>query len=377
MGSEDNNKIGVELIHNNISSGMSRRRLLRQLSAAGFTGASLTGLTVDDVQAAASNQVPIVVGHYREDPDDPNSERIPVIKNVASDWYNSYLRAIQVKEKISPHLAKRDGVAYVGVNAKGRSNIIVGLLKEYLASTMGAIPERVDGVDIEVREAGHFEEQACDTDTLRTWDDGSEVPGSIKVTNSKGNGTLGGPIYDYYSRFITAFHVFPNDSGNLTNPRLNLHNGTKFAEVIDYNCAEDWAVCKHANGYKPKTKIKYSGYSALTGNFSKAGVADLQNNGNKPKKVGQITCRTTLGEILGVDMTIYVAQGCVPHPHQVLFQSNGGDMDDGDSGSMSYFESPNNSSYCWGVSLCNYQDPNDQNVFGVALHRLNDHGYTL
>lgn len=91
---------------------MSRRQLLSSLVGVGFTRLTANYLTKDDIDNAASDQVPIVVGFHSED---PHSERTAHTEYVPADWYNNFRHAIQVKHRLTKTLGQLPGIVSVGV----------------------------------------------------------------------------------------------------------------------------------------------------------------------------------------------------------------------------------------------------------------------
>lgn len=352
---------------------LSKRRFLSRVVGGSLGIGGYLSFTED---GRAEGTESIIIGYHRKNPDDPSSDRVPYRKNVDSRWYNNLQKARKVKKNISPQYGKQKNVVYVGVDPSDKPNIIIGVDNSKDAN--GDIPDQAEGVDIEKREATPPEQTLCDTDTLRNWTDTTDVPGGVQV-EADGIGSMGGIVRDNigYSYFVTCRHIFPGDGSSLSDKTLTLDDGTAIGEVVEDQCDEDFVVCDIKNVDNTNAYIKYSNYSGLTGNFTKDGIADLQNQSAVIEKVGRTTCRTQLGEVNGVDIDIWIAEGCVPHPHQVLYDSSAGAHDGGDSGSMAHYDSPIDSSYCWGVSLCNYQDPNDNNVFGIGIFRLSNYGYSI
>lgn len=74
---------------------MGRRRLLRTLASVGFAGSALQYLSIEDIKAASSDEVPIVYGFARTDPDDPTTLS-PRKKMVPADWYSDLQHALNL-----------------------------------------------------------------------------------------------------------------------------------------------------------------------------------------------------------------------------------------------------------------------------------------
>ncbi|MFC6962934.1 hypothetical protein ACFQL7_06410 [Halocatena marina] len=76
----------ADKIHTKTYPGMSRRRLLSSLLGVGFTHSTASHLTKADIDTAASDEVPIVVGVHSET---PSSQRTPIKRYVPADWPTS------------------------------------------------------------------------------------------------------------------------------------------------------------------------------------------------------------------------------------------------------------------------------------------------
>lgn len=380
----DSNQAETERVHNEQHSGVSRRRLLRTIAAGVGSTATALYINSDDVEAAASDEVPIVIGFESKDPDRPHESFGPVKKNVPADWYNDLQHARQVKAQINENFGKRPDVIGIGVvtgKYGGHSAYIeIDVLPEHVDTARGELPEQVDNVPIEVTASGVPTPDSCNT-----YDFGSTVPGGVQCEAGIGDepiGTLMSRLYDSSGnhRFCTAQHLFKVSGTNRTNyDGEDLHHPTdayaRIGEVVSSHCYDDIVVAAPRNSHSPERRIEDASPSAVNGQFTKDGLADLDAAGENLHKIGRTTCHTS-GSIKAIDWTIWSGYGCLPRDHQVKWGS-GSDSEGGDSGAAVYHENPNNSSYIWIASVDQYSnDGSGDYVGGTSAYSIkNQHGY--
>lgn len=82
---DNNSSSDVGEIHKPHMQKLGRRGLMKKLLGLGFTASTAAAITTEDIKGASSDEVPIVIGHHRVDPDDPSSERVPYKKYVPKD----------------------------------------------------------------------------------------------------------------------------------------------------------------------------------------------------------------------------------------------------------------------------------------------------
>jgi hypothetical protein len=371
----------TDAVHDTTYPGMSRRRLLSTLPGLGFTQATAEFLTKDDIDGAASDEVPIVVGFYN---DDPHGERKPYKKYVPSDWYNDFRHATQVQERISDDLGRLPGVVSVGVVpgelGGDNSRLIVRLQKPDLTNTLGEIPVSVEGIEVEVDYVEGFEPMSCTSD-LQEWDwFDSSIYGGYEVQGDKSGvvGSVGAPAFKNGHRYLTTCqHIF--SGANNEGKTLRSPGGTALGTVAADKCREDYVMVDVNSSHFIERKISHSGYRGITGHYSYDGLGHLKSKGANTQKVGRTTCQTTFAEIQTTAETIFTAPGCVPKPYSVFHKDNSSSNDQrgGDSGSISFRVSPNNNNYSWLISMMNYEDTGTDDVFGVGIYRLADFGYNF
>lgn len=368
-------------IHGETYPGMSRRRLLSSLSGLGFTQVSAKFITREDIDNAASDEVPIVTGFYS---DDPTSETTAYKEYVPADWYNEFRHATQIKQQLESSLIQIPGVVSVGVvpgeRGGGSSHVVVRIQENVLGTILGDIPTLIDGIEISVEPVNEFRSLSC-AGSLRNWNASqSSIYGGYEVWGdaSKPIGTVGAPAFKNGRRYLaTCKHIF---SGKDSTGKILRHpNGARLGKVSKSRCMEDFAMVSLDPGHYIERNIRHSGFRGISGHYSHDGLANLKSRRVKTRKVGRTTCRTTFGRIQSTAETIFTAPGCVPKPYSVFHkdQSSGNDLKQGDSGSISFYKAPNNSNKCWLVSFINYEDAGTNDVFGIGLYRLADFGYSF
>ncbi|UPM42410.1 hypothetical protein [Halocatena salina] len=338
-------------------------------------------ITQEDIDGAASDEVPIVIGFHSDNPfDEPTAHK----RYVPADWYNDFLHATRMKHRVEQSLGAMPGVVSIGVSPGERggdnSRLIVRLQDSDVRTMMGEIPTHVEGVKIDVESVSGFESISC-TDTLRNWSSSTAaIRGGYEVRGNSNApiGSVGAPAFKNGKRYLaTCQHIF---SGNdATGSTLKHPDGTSLGTVKHTKCKEDYAMVKLHGRYRIERAIRYSGYNGISGHFSYDGLGHLKSRGVNTQKVGRTTCRTSFSKIQTTAETIYTAPGCLPKPYSVFHKDNssGNDLKRGDSGSISFYESPNNSNKCWLVSFINYEDGKTNDVFGIGIYRLADFGYNF
>lgn len=381
MTQDDPVRPATDKIHNETYPGMSRRRLLSTLPGLGFTQITAEYLTKDDIDGAASDEVPIVVGFHS---DDPHAERKPHKQYVPSDWYNDFRHATQVYQNVAGTLGSIPGVVSVGVVpgelGGDNSRLVVRIQELGLDTALDEIPVRVNDVRIKCESVGGYEPMSCTRD-LQEWDwFESSIYGGYEVQGDSSGpvGSVGAAAFKNGYRYLaTCQHIFA-DSDN-TGKTLRSPGGTPLGTVAEDKCKEDYVMVDVNSDHNIKREISHSGYRGVTGHFSYDGLGRLKSQGANTRKVGRTSCRTTFSKIQATAETIFTAPGCLPKPYTVFHKDNSSsnDMKRGDSGSISFHASPNNNDNCWLVSFMNYEDTGSDDVFGIGMYRLSDFGYSF
>lgn len=383
-------------VHDERLSGVSRRRLVQTLSAAGFSAGSALHLTADDVAAAADDQVPIVYA-LAPDPDTPASEENrglqPRVKNVPADWYDDVQRAYRVHE--SSALSSRPGVAGTGVNPAeygGKSSHIDVYLSESaipadghvnsLETARSRIPESVESVPTRLRTIETPELNGCGDGDCNNGDYGDLVPPGVECSgDDSGYLTLGPRIEDGGGAkyFITNHHGFNDDGKDPYGDKLDHPaQSDPLGEISQWDCKQDFAMAFPNSDHTIQTytgPVECIGDRFMQGQFKKDGLSDRKAAGDPLHKIGQRTCHTQ-GQIRNVDGYIgNLNDGCSDRNGQV-FWGDESDAKDGDSGSPTYAPDPESSDYYLVSSLHagkipSYLDPNYTGyAFGTGAYAI-------
>lgn len=387
------NKPATEKIHNERVSGMGRRRFTKTLLALGFGASTAATLTAEDVKAAASDQVPIVIG-YRVS--DGGATHHPVKKNVPADWYNDYQHARQVREREGKALLENPNVKAVSVSPGkygGRNARINVSIDAEQPATADTVPDTVDGVPFEVNHVGGYKLGACNCPSggnYNTWHSDDTVPGGMKICPGNGSyGTLTGWAYRNLNEyFLICNHMYGGDGTDHQGESLYQPDCSEDAlgEVERGFCSYDVMLVSPTNGHQPVTEYEDATPSEnITGYFTASGLGDISAANRQVEKYGCRTGRTNGYIESGDGWTSFY--GCVPKTGQLEWGDNS-DFDDGDSGSLVYHAAPNSSGgfrndriwACgvaaartadWGSAVANF-------VWGTAAWKLkNDLGITL
>lgn len=376
--SDDTARPKTDEVHNERLSSMGRRRFLSVVTGAGFAFETAKHLTPEDFEAAASDQVPIVYGMARSDPDDLESLD-PRKKRVPADWYNDLQAAIRVKEKVD--FIHQEGVKGVGVipGEYGGQNASVRVDLHHVKADQlrGRVPERIDDVPIEIREVGEGKPGGCNTG-----DAGENVPGSVVGVGDAdtSTGTLAAPLLkDGKPYFATCKHIFKG-TGSEVIDKLLFHpdkNSAAVGKIIDTHCFDDFVVADSINVHTPESRIEGASPDEVIGQFSKSGLSDLKAQGKPLRKIGISSCYSE-GQIGSVDAQTS-HYGCVPKDGQVTWGTCN-DFEDGDSGSVTYRPDPDNSdTFIMIGSLCNAREPSELGcdfTWGTGAYRIrNQWGY--
>lgn len=370
-----NNLLRVRDIHSKKISGMGRRRFLETLASAGFTGAAAY-LSIEDVKAASTDEVPIVVGFRSDEPKESIDSMTPVVEYVPADWYNNLQQAREVQSQFEQSIGEMEDVVGIGVeagktggeNASVRVNVLPGQKSQML----GAIPESEQGVPVEISEAIPPQPGACNTG-----DFGDTIPGGVRgisTSNSGAYGTLGSAtIANGNRRFITAHHLYGRRSirgESLFHPK----RGNRIGEVVRTHCYDDFVLAAPRNGHRPTRRIEDARYPRVRGMFSRDGVTNLRRRGIRLKKVGCTSCLTS-GEVKSANYTFTYGYGCIPRDGQIRWGRGRPTFTDGDSGTMIYSRAPNGNNVSWVAGNAQWYQNNA--VGGTSTWSINNkHGYT-
>lgn len=168
------------------ASRLTRRRVMKLATAAGFSTATALTMTPEDVKAQDSDQVTIsfdISGRNK--------------KTVDADWYDHVQRSKRVRDTIESKYYSRDGINGVGIGNDGEHHVVVVLDKNHSKKDerRGELPERKNDVRIEIEEEDEIPSPKHNTD------DGCqshEGPCDDKITDtySVPGGVVAGPYLE-------------------------------------------------------------------------------------------------------------------------------------------------------------------------------------
>lgn len=96
-------------INSKKESKLTRRRILKYLTAAGMAPSAAANITVDDVKAADSDQVPISI--------DVDGE---IIEHVPADWYDRVVHTRDVRDKLARNHGRKESILAIGYDPATR-----------------------------------------------------------------------------------------------------------------------------------------------------------------------------------------------------------------------------------------------------------------
>lgn len=376
----------VGRIHDTRYATKGRRGFLRALTGVGFAASTAAHLTVEDVQAAGDGEVPVVVG-FRHDPEFTSVE--PQTRTVPADWYDDYLHATRVFEANRRRLVERSGVKAVsfvpGDYGGDNARVTVDVNSAEEPDAAGSVPERVDGVPVEVREVRGHELGYCSDLNYNTGHFPDDTPGSIQVCSGDSTATLTCRVYDpndYQEYFLVSNHLYGGQGDDHAGESLYQPDASypALGVVEQGHCYVDAMRIDPRNGHDPVSRIEdiYPSEN-LTGWFTRDGLSDMKADGEYIQKYG---CRTgtTMGPIESTDgWTSYY--GCTPKVGQLQWGDND-DMDDGDSGSLAVNAPPDGSGgyesdEVWACGMCNartadWASDGANYVWGTAAWKLHN-----
>lgn len=348
----------LEQVNGERVTSMGRRRFVTTLAGAGFGAAAIEHLTPEDIAAAASDQVPIVIGFSSDDPERPAETFTTVKKNVPADWYDELQLARRVNENLKSQFLHREGVIGLGVEPGeygGRTaSVEVDVTPEHIDELRGELPEVVDGIEVGVNQGSEITPLGCDSSQsgCNQSDFYSSIPGGVQCVGDSDEpvGTMMSRMYDENNnrRFATAGHLFKGSNANGKKLYHPDKNADHVGEIVRSHCYDDFVLAAERNSHYPQRRIEDANPEPVNGQFTRDGVTDLKGQDEKVRKVGRTSCKTC-GYIENANYT-HTGYGCTPKDGQVKW-GEGSDSQGGDSGAPVYHLSPKNSSYQWIVSL--------------------------
>lgn len=364
------------------TSRLSRRTLMKELSAVGFGAISAATLTADDVKAASSDEVPIT---YAMEADDKMRTSYTAKKRmVPADWYEDVQRAHRAHDNYGfDNIPGIVGTTVLpGTFSGNRAQIQVEISPELardqgqgIGESRGKVPEQIEQIPTKVVESSK-PKLGC-----YTKDYGSEPPVGSYVSGSKFGGSLGCPIYkDGNAYFSTNYHLW-TDQDNLSYANLENSNNDVIGYVVDWDCKDDFVAASPAYGYSVNRELVDAGGNYILGYYTKAGIDGLAANDEYARKRGQTTCYTA-GEIKGQGDAYAYDADCPERLNQVKWGKAEDDFTDGDSGSVAYASPYDDVSddrkyaLCINAARVASYDPTGDYVYGTAgWHIHNEYGY--
>lgn len=357
--------VKVDEIHKKRMSSMSRRRLMSSLTALGMTAGSAAYITPEDVKAAGSDQVPLVKGHTFEEPGDPTTERVTVKEYVDADWYNNLKRAEKVQKALV--LEEIDEVTLVetrppepgGENAYINVEVAKKLSAEAnknASDIVGELPERSNGIRIEatVNESLGYESEEDEGASESEQDDSIEsTSATVNAGQELHTGSSGGRVYfDSHDnpRFITCHHLWHGEEP-VENSVSVYDSGVELGSAIAGDCTSDYIIFSPESDVFVSNRVDMGSVVDITGEYSQDYVNFLAGEGESVRKYGQRT-GYTVGELHTANGYVaYVGgEGCDDRSDQVRW-GDGDDFDEGDSGSVAWYEYGDGYEDNWAVCL--------------------------
>lgn len=347
---------------------------------AGSGGIGIAGcLAVDDSPTSDADEVPIVYGVVRADPDDPTSLE-PREKTVPAPWIENLELAFDVQRQ----LRNADLAGFVG------SFVIPGDYGEPTPSI--AIQSTAEGIHDEV--ASLSDDVAFDVDVIEGIPDPTAdsstgqpttvadledltVPGGVFCGNEAVRGSLAPAVYDEATGdrvFATANHLYGGSGEDHRGEPLYLYGDDTretVGRVRQGFLEADVVVADPTGGYIPTSEISDATPGTVRGQFTKHGLADLMAREKSLEMTAAISGRAS-GEIKGIDGTT-VYTGNAVRTGQLLWGDESS-FTDGDSGSVSYRVDPEDADHLLVAGFNNARTwwPGANFTWGTAAHQLRD-----
>ena len=363
---------------------MGRRRFVETLVGVGFSSGMANALSADDFEDADDDEVPIVYGFVRSDPDDPTSLDART-KTVSAGWYDEIKAAFSAHRRLELEL---DGTVVSSVVPgsfrSGGTNLLVEVSHEDLVDR---VPEVVDQVPVVVdvieslRDAlGHNDaDSASLAPGARPSEVGVDIVSGVACSNGNSNATLSAPLYDANDQtryFVTSNHLYGGDGrDNRGEPCYVTPDDGDPIEIgtVEYGYErEDFVLIRPNDGYVPVAEIQGATPTTVTGGFTRWGLADLKARGSELEKIGATTGHTS-GPIKMIDAAT-CAYGTVCQTGQLAWGSED-IFSDGDSGSVAYHpdpENPDDGVLIAGLNNARTWWPGANYVWGTAAHVIAD-----
>lgn len=363
-------------IHTKRIRGMSRRRLLKTLTAFGFSSATAAALTPNDVQAADSDQVPISIDHSEESTvmvDADWYDRLQATRDtfgaMKRDWLPPQGRRNSNKsQKAHGPKDKHDDVIGLYISAgKGNDNphIIVSIDQDSNTKdeTRGNIPERRGGSRIKIEERDREKELAvdhtnCDDKEVSNPD---RIPGGVRIrfAGRDGHGTLTPRVvdgdFDHNYSLATAAHVLSRDENECGDDLIGTsayHHGNYIGSVVAVDHDLDMAIIHNSSSTnQPIPEVWHpvdhsQRWEPIEETLTKDGVDFWINNDRQLFKYGVSSCYTT-GKVHSRGNTEQPAVNnqCSDFWYDSVRWGEFGSIERGDSGSITFGAHPDRDTF--------------------------------
>ncbi|MFC4990182.1 MULTISPECIES: hypothetical protein [Saliphagus] len=204
------------------------------------------------------------------------------------------------------------------------------------------------------------------------------IPGGVLCVTEVGSGTLSPAVIDADSGerfFATSNHVYGSGGA-----REHSHHGAEFGvlhgdqvyrigSVGEGYPGADLVRVEPEGWYRPASRIERADPAQVIGQYTRVGLADLAARGEPLTKVGALSGRSS-GPIHGVGaVTCYAGEVC---KRGQLKWGGAEDLADGDSGSVSFHEDPENPDALLVAGINNARTwwPGGDFTWGTAAHHL-------
>lgn len=361
--------------------GVSRRRLLRTAVNVGVGAGLVRGFGAE--YASPDTSESIVYAMARPAPDRPSLE--PRTKEVPGEWYESLKSVLDIQRRLREALPSSLVGSFVvpGSYDDPEASISIDATDESIQETIADLVEDV-AIDVNVIDELPPKPKSQQTlaDSYQVSDlDARRVPSGVVCKAGELFATLAPAMYDARRRvgyFATSNHVYGDAGAKETEHRgepLSLVHEDETRHVgrvrRGYPAADVVRIAP-VDGYQPTSEIARTSPSAVIGQYTVAGLADLMASGEKLRKVGALSGHTA-GEIKGIDgITCYVGRIC---KRGQLKWGDARTMVDGDSGSVSYHEDPEHPGQyvlVGGINNARSWWPGAEFCWGTAAHHLLD-----
>lgn len=259
-----------------------------------------------------------------------------VTKEVPSDWYHHVQRSRKAGQNLQRNLSKKswfEGITRVQssekIAGKRVSQINVEASNPGEAKRSGNVPDKENGVAVNIVESSEPEPQACNTQSYDC------VPGGAQVRTENTSGSYFycsatcEVMYNGEDHIMTSAHCFHDScSDDITGQKLK-QGSEVIGEVVEYDMGLDFAVIEPYSGVSLDDSVIGEDPSII-GHVTKDGIEDLQSSGETVYRYGRTTCRES-GQVDGITPCFAGScNGCVEAPKTTHY------AEDGDSGGPHY-----------------------------------------